>query len=155
MTPKLPVILLVDDDANDGFFFEQALQSTDTTYSLARAFNGQEAIDHMLAGASESQTVPSLIITDLSMPIMDGFYLLEWLKQQAAYKDIPVLVLSSSMLENDVRRAYELGAAGFITKSARYENLVKLARSLDAFFRRPSADVTELVALPGWQCPAT
>ena len=82
--------------------------------------DGAEAIDY-LRGVDDYADrqrfpIPALILMDLKMPRMDGFEFLGWLRREPGLRLIPVVVLSSSNLPHDVRRAYDLGANSFVVK---------------------------------------
>src|SRR5262245_50805743 len=82
--------------------------------------NGEEAIEYLSGEGGyanrERYPLPCLIITDLKMPGVDGFELLEWLNGRAELAKVPRLVLSNSLIESDVKRAHQLGACGFLRR---------------------------------------
>jgi CheY-like chemotaxis protein len=82
--------------------------------------DGADAIDYLRGVDDYSDRsrfpVPALILMDLKMPRVDGFEFLAWLRREPGLKLIPVVVLSSSNLPHDVKRAYELGANSFVVK---------------------------------------
>lgn len=73
---------------------------------------------------------PDLVILDVSMPMLDGFDVLRTLKADRFHRDTPVLMLTASRGERDVRRAVSSGASDFITKPFRPDQLVKRVKRL-------------------------
>lgn len=79
--------------------------------------DGESALARLGKGEIVQKNVPDLIILDLNLPGIDGRDVLRKLKSDPNISDVPVLVLSSSDNEKDIRMAYELGASTFICKS--------------------------------------
>lgn len=120
MMNEQPTILVIEDDPNDLFFIKRAFSALNTRCGMQAVGDGAEAIDY-LRGVDDYADrsrfpLPALILMDLKMPRVDGFEFLSWLRREESLKIIPVVVFSSSNLEGDVRRAYELGANSFIVK---------------------------------------
>jgi len=131
-------ILLVDDDANELFLLKRAFQKANVTNSLRVARDGQEAIDYLsrqgsFAG-SKAEPLPALMLLDLKMPRKNGFEVLEWVRQQPGLRRMVVVVLTSSNLMADIKRAYDLGANSYLVKPVDFESLVKLVQALDAYW---------------------
>ncbi|MDX9722821.1 MAG: response regulator, partial [Myxococcota bacterium] len=89
-------------------------------YVVREAINGKEALREI------EQRRPRLVVTDLEMPVMDGFELLRSLRAAKATRELPVIVLTSRGAEADIRRAMNIGADGYLVK-ARMENEELLA----------------------------
>lgn len=92
--------------------------------TVTLAENGEDAIHHA------DSDCPDLVILDVSMPILDGFDVLRTLKADRFHRDTPVLMLTASRCERDVRRAVSNGAADFIAKPFRPDQLVKRVKRL-------------------------
>lgn len=128
MNEMLP-ILIAEDDENDALMLQRALRKAGFTNPFHICVNGTDAIKY-LKGESPYQDrdehcFPRLVITDLKMPQMDGFELLAWLQSHPECSLIPKLVLSASQQQEDVKRAYRLGANSYLVKPASFEQLVK------------------------------
>ena len=131
-------ILIVDDDENDIFFAKRAFTEINVHCTFQILKNGQEAVDY-LSGLGEfadrrKHPLPMMILMDLKMPIMDGFQVLEWLRQRPGIKVIPTVVFSSSDVPADITRAYELGANSFMTKSVTYDGLLLKLQTLSQYW---------------------
>src|ERR1700723_3914128 len=118
-------ILLIDDRASDAKLFEHALEQAETRvklYGVATAIEGLEYLkqEGRFAGAGRVR----LVVSDLSMPGMDGFEFLAQTRKNPALAAIPVVIMSSSRSPRDVLRCYQLGANSFITKPMSLETFV-------------------------------
>src|SRR5687768_2497408 len=106
-------VLLVDDDEDDITIFQLALQSIDQQIQLRFSQSGYEALELLKKISSD---FPSVIFLDLNMPRLNGLECLAQLKVNEIWRDIPVVILSTSGDEKDKRKAFELGAIGFVSK---------------------------------------
>ena len=127
-------ILLVEDDENDTCFLRRAFARSGLGNSLIAVQDGQEAVDY-LAGIGPyadraSHPLPGLILLDLKMPRMNGCDVLVWLSTRPDFKELPVVVLSSSTLDSDIQRARELGADDYQVKPQEFERWVDIVRNL-------------------------
>lgn len=83
-TTTKPIVLLVEDSEDDAYFFKRTLQKSGHTCVLRRANNGAEAVGFLqTASTSGSETLPHVIFLDLKMPVLNGFEVLNWLRQQS------------------------------------------------------------------------
>ena len=131
-------ILVVEDDPNDLFFLKRAFAGLQTNCVMQAVGDGAEAIDYLRGvddyADRERFPVPALILMDLKMPRIDGFEFLAWLRREEELRMIPVVVLSSSNLPHDVRRAYELGANSFIVKLQDHTELPQMLQTLASYW---------------------
>lgn len=88
------------------------------------AGNGQEALDVL-----ENQWV-DLILSDIHMPVMDGFGLLRALKERENLRDLPVVLITTESNQDRIQEALDLGAKGYIRKPFRPEEICKLLRQI-------------------------
>ena len=117
-------ILLVDDHGPTRLMFSKILAQQGTNYEFLEASNGQEACETAL------EAKPDLILMDVSMPVMDGYEALAWLKEDPETQAIRVLMLSALDLPFQQKLAYDLGAFGYVVKPVRLDEMnrtVKLA----------------------------
>jgi len=123
---KLLTVFIIDDDADDRFFMEQALRSDSPTSLIYLADSGQQALDLL----GQVHPAPDVILLDLNMPGLSGFEVLEWLKQSPQHHSIPVIVLTTPSALIDEQQAYRLGADGFITKPTTQQGLHEIAERI-------------------------
>ena len=130
---KVEVILVADDDENDVFFIERALKEAQVANPLRRVRDGEEAIAYLKGeggyGDREKFPLPHLMLLDLKMPRKNGFEVLEWVRGQPGLKRLPVIILTSSKEDPDIKRAYDLGANTYLVKPAKPEGLVDMAKA--------------------------
>jgi CheY-like chemotaxis protein len=131
-------ILHVEDDPNDALLFQHACRKAGVRFELHAVSDGDEAISYLRGTESFSDRnkhpMPELILLDLKMPRLSGFDLLAWLRQEATFKKLPVIVLTSSNHETDVKRAYDLGANSYLVKPVGFDALVEVARTIHGYW---------------------
>jgi len=137
MAPTLK-ILVVEDDADDALLLQRALGRSSFAMPVQFVRDGQEAVDY-LEGRDpfmdrRRHPLPSLILLDLKMPRMDGFEVLEWLRQQPVLGRLLVVVLSASPREEDINRAYALGANSYLVKPNDSAQLNELVMRLEKYW---------------------
>ena len=113
-------ILLVEDEPADAHLVRSALKESRIYCNLHHAVDGIDALD-FLRGQGETKRSalnPDMILLDLNMPRMNGREFLAAVKGDPPLAGIPVVVLTTSAVERDVVSAYQLGAAGYVTKPA-------------------------------------
>ena len=134
------VILLVEDDENDVFLLHKATQVGGEGHTVRAVHDGIEAIDYLKgSGGFQDRNrfpLPNVILSDLKMPRMNGFELLEWVRANSHYSVIPAIIYSSSRLEKDVRRAYQLGANSYITKPGNLVEMIDILRIIYDYWSR-------------------
>jgi len=126
-------ILLAEDDATDAEFFRRALNKLDTPPTLTWCKNGLEALEGLQRREKNDQ-YPRLAILDIKMPGMSGLELLAKIKSNDRTKDLPVIMMSSSDEPQDISRAYDYGANGYLVKPNRFQDLRELVGSISCFW---------------------
>ena len=115
-----PVVLLVEDDPGDQELTRRALGERGGEIDLRVVSDGEEALEYLkhVPGDDEESDCPppDLILLDLNMPKFDGREILKYVRRQPDLKLIPVVVLTTSRNERDVRECYELGCNTFVSK---------------------------------------
>src|ERR1019366_9751864 len=128
---KIPItILICDDDEDDRMLTQQALEGAHISNRVKFVEDGEQLLDYLFqrgeyAGETGSAPRPGLILLDLNMPKMGGREALKLIKQDETLKDIPIVVLSTSRLDEDIIRSYQLGVNSFITKPLKLPELVE------------------------------
>jgi CheY-like chemotaxis protein len=131
-------ILLVEDSDDDVFLVRRAFDTVKIPHPLFTVTDGQQAIDY-LSGKDRfaDRSVypfPRLVLVDLKMPGVDGFELIQWIRHDRNMRLIPIIVLSSSALHEDVNRAYTLGASAYMVKPPDPRALERLFGTIAEFW---------------------
>ena len=122
-----PIILYAEDDQDDFESVREAMLQITDRFSLVHAKNGEEAIRYLENNTSD--TLPSLVVLDLNMPIMNGKETLVWLKAHSDFKNIPVMVFTTSSREEDVKLCQGYGCT-FFRKPTLYRDLLHVAQTM-------------------------
>src|SRR5438105_160194 len=113
-------IMLVDDDQNDVRFVQLAFKRSQLLNPLIIAASGEECVRYLQGEGvfrnRQLYPVPALILLDLTMPRLDGFEVLKWIRSQPQFVEMRVVVLAGTGSLAQVQRAYELGANSFMVK---------------------------------------
>lgn len=127
MNEEFP-ILIAEDNENDVLILQRALRTVGFNNPFHISRNGVDVLKYLQGEGPYSDRekfkFPRIMITDLKMPLMDGFELLEWLQKNPKCGMVPRLVLTASQQESDIQRAYQLGANSYIVKPAQFDHLV-------------------------------
>lgn len=124
-------ILLVEDDAVDVMIVKRALKDAGVGNPLITAGNGEEALEYLKNCGYE---MPCIILLDLNMPKMNGIEFLRIAKQDDYLKTIPVIVLTTSYIEQDKLESFNLGVAGYMIKPVDYRQFAEMMKIIDAYW---------------------
>jgi CheY-like chemotaxis protein len=124
-----PFILIADDDQEDRYLLHTAFEEIGRSNDIYLVENGLQVFKY-LETSFEGSGMPSLIVLDLNMPILNGVETLARLKAHSLYKTIPVIMFTTSIHEVEKERCLEIGAADFIKKPARFQQTISTARYL-------------------------
>lgn len=114
ISDEKPIVLIVDDSKSALFSAKRALESE---YQIITAEDGLDALDKMEA------TFPALVVTDIEMPKLDGFGLVQRMKGNIKFSDIPVIMVTANLKKN-VKIGQDKGVQGFLTKPYKPEDLL-------------------------------
>jgi chemotaxis family two-component system response regulator Rcp1 len=135
-------ILLVEDNPGDVRLTRESLYDARIHNNMIVASDGLEAMACLRReGAYTDVTRPDLILLDLNLPRMNGFEVLNAIKEDPNLKRIPVVVLTTSQAEQDIIQSYNLYANAFVTKPVDLEQFVRVLKSIEDFW-------LEIVKLP-------
>jgi two-component system, chemotaxis family, response regulator Rcp1 len=128
-------ILLVEDSDGDAKLTALALQRARVANVLDRVADGEEALEFLQQrGRHPDAQRPDLVLLDLNLPRLSGAEVLQQVKTDPQLRRIPVVVLTTSAAEDDVRRAYDAYASGYITKPVEFPKLIDALASLEQFW---------------------
>ena len=132
-------ILLVEDNPDDAELTIRALKKHNLANSLFHVKNGEEALDFLFATGPFEKTrdtapPPRIVLLDIQMPKVTGIEVLEKVKSDPATKAIPIVMLTSSKEDPDIRRCYALGANSYIVKPVSFERFADAIRDLGYYW---------------------
>jgi len=135
MSTAMP-ILLVEDNPADVELTLRAFKRRKLSNPVAVARDGEEALDyvHRRGVFGDGAPIPGLILLDLRLPKIDGLEVLRQLKAHPVYRNIPVVVLTTSGEDRDVARSYELGASSYIVKPVEFEKFQEVVERIDLYW---------------------
>ncbi len=136
-------ILLIDDNPADCMLMHEILAEVDRPHRLEVCHDGAEALAHLQrVGGGGGPPRPDLILLDLNMPRMDGREFLAARRADPDLLEIPVIVLTTSGAESDIRASYQLNANAFVTKAFDFTQCAETARRITSFW-------SDVATLPG------
>jgi two-component system response regulator len=131
-------ILLIEDNMDDAELTIRALKRKNLANNLIHLKDGAEALDFIFGeGAYTGRDVNTLlkvILLDLKMPKVGGLEVLQKIKSDTRTKNIPVVILTSSAEDPDIKRSYALGANSYIVKPVEFANFSKTIADLGLFW---------------------
>jgi len=124
-------ILIVDDSEDDFYATRRALAKANLHNPVEHAASGKSALEWL---QSKSNAKPGLILLDLNMPGIDGRKTLELIKLDDALKTIPVIILTTSNDERDIKACYAMGANTYIQKPVDFDGLIEAMKRLKDYW---------------------
>ncbi len=134
---KLRTILLVEDNAKDVELTLEALAENNLANHVAVAKDGVEAMEYLRYEGKyklRSEGYPAVILLDIKMPRMDGLEVLGAIRSDDKLKTIPVVMLTSSREEPDLKRCYELGVNAYVVKPVNFNSFIDAVKQLGIFW---------------------
>jgi CheY-like chemotaxis protein len=138
-------ILMADDDPEDCMMTRKALEAARGVSDLRFVGDGDELMDYLMRRDKYADPLtsprPGIILLDLNMPKKDGHEALLEIKTHREIRGIPIVVLTTSNVEEDIELSYDQGASSFITKPNTYQGLVEAMKCFDEYW-------SEIATLP-------
>lgn len=125
-------IVLIDDNRDHAKILQWAFRKTGRQDEFTYFEDGTRALEYLRNLGIQQAMKPDLIFLDLNLPRLDGREVLRLLKEGETTKSIPVVVVSSSERDEDVRKAYELGASSYVSKSAMLSDIDPMLKTIQA-----------------------
>ena len=133
-----PTILVVDDDPADQFLVQEAMRTANLHYDLRLVSDGDEAIEYLYHRGryveGRKAPRPDLILLDLNMPRLNGRQVARAIKSDPNFRTIPIVVLTTSRLDQDVDELYQTGVNSYIQKPANFDEFTEALRDLSAYW---------------------
>jgi CheY-like chemotaxis protein len=127
-------ILLVDDSDDDLVLMRDAFKQAQCSHPIQEVHNGEEAIAYLNGEGMYNDRsrfpLPIVMLLDLNMPKKNGYEVLTWVRAQPDLKRLAVFILTASLRNEDVERAFYLGATSYLAKPSNLETLAAMMRCL-------------------------
>jgi len=134
MTKRNGVVLVAEDDENNVLFFQRACSAENVDAFVRFVGDGQQVIDYLQGKPPyddrQKFPFPELLILDLKMPRVNGFDVLKWLQHNPEHQQLPVIVMSNSVLPQDQARVLALGAREYHVKTFTTQQTRELVRRI-------------------------
>ena len=124
-------IAIIEDDEDDRDFISSAMQGKNNEVEIISFSTGGSFLSYI----KSTDILPDLIVTDLRMPIITGFDVIQSIKSDLKTKEITIVVLSTSCNETDIKKAKDLGAAGYYIKPSTFKDYNVLTDKILNVFR--------------------
>lgn len=137
MQNQLKPIVLVEDNPQDLELTLVALERARLANEVIILRDGAEAIEYLCCKGRwelREKGNPAVIMLDIKLPKRSGLEVLEFIKSDADFKKIPVVMLTSSREEPDLQRSYELGVNAYVVKPVSFTEFVKAVQELGGFW---------------------
>lgn len=136
-------IVMVDDDSADAYTTQRGFARQKAPVDFVHIESGQDFIDRI----DDDDVSADLVLLDINMPGMDGFEVLRRVRARVDFQQMPVIILSTSRSDREVRRAYQMGANAFISKPQSTAEMDLLISGFSAYW-------FDIVRLPGIRRPS-
>jgi two-component system response regulator len=131
-------ILLVEDLEEDATLCVRSLKSHNFANEIKWVEDGAEALDYLFAKGEyahrNKSLIPKIILLDLKLPKLSGLEVLEQIRNNPLTNKIPVIVMTSSKEEKDVKKAYALGANSYIVKPVEFKNFSEVIKEIGYYW---------------------
>ena len=132
-------VLFVEDNMHDAELTLRELRKHHLANACYHARDGEEALDFMFArgkfaGSRSLNAPPKLILLDIQMPKLNGMEVLEYVKKDERTKSTPVVMLTSSKEDPDIKKCYMLGANSYIVKPVNFENFTHAIKNIGFYW---------------------
>jgi two-component system response regulator len=131
-------ILLVEDNPSDVELTKRAFEKAGITNPLVMVKDGKEALDYLFAaenfGGQQTENLPALVLLDLKLPVIGGLQVLKCIRDNPATKRLVVVILTTSVEQEDVANAYDFGANSYIRKPVDFIEFTNAIKQLGNYW---------------------
>lgn len=134
---ELKTILLVEDNPQDVELTLEALSEHNLANNVITVYDGVEALEYLNYEGQykdRKKGKPAVMLLDIKMPRMDGIEVLENIRADERYKTLPVVMLTSSREEPDLKRCYELGVNAYVVKPVNFTDFLDAVKQIGLFW---------------------
>ncbi len=137
MNREIRAILLAEDSPADAEMTLDALREANLANPIVHVEDGVEALDYLYcrgAHANRTDLAPAVVLLDIKMPRLDGLEVLKQMRTDERFKQVPVVILSSSREESDLIRSWNLGVNAYVVKPVDVNQFFVAIRTLGQFW---------------------
>ena len=127
-------ILLVEDNPDHAALTLRALKKNNLTNEIRVLRDGEEALEFLFPNGTGGKNTPKVILLDLKLPKVDGIEVLRRVREDPHTKTIPVVVLTTSREDKDLRECYKLGVNSYIVKPVDFQQFTEAVKSLGMYW---------------------
>ena len=129
-------ILLVEDSQDDAELVILALREAGVVSRVDVVRDGEEALEYLFdaPGRDATPALPLLVLLDIKLPKIDGFAVLRTIRREERTRMLPAVILSSSTVQEDIARAYELGANSYVCKPVEFSGFSDTVRQVGLYW---------------------
>jgi two-component system, response regulator len=127
-------ILLVEDNPDDEALTLRAFKKANISNEVVMAHDGAEALAYLFPGDGDDVPRPALILLDLNLPKVGGLEVLRRMRADARTQLIPVVVLTSSKLDEDILDSYRNGANAYVRKPVKFADFADAVKAVGVFW---------------------
>ncbi|HEX5538164.1 MAG TPA: response regulator [Methylophilaceae bacterium] len=128
------IILLIEDNPDDEALTLRALKKNNIASKVRVMRDGQEALDYFFGPESSANPIPTVVLLDLKLPKVNGLEVLRRLRAEPRTNMQPVVILTSSIEEQDIISGYKLGANSYIRKPVDFDQFMEAVRQLGLYW---------------------
>jgi two-component system response regulator len=131
---RTDTILLVDDSPDDVTLTVWAFRKCGILSEIVVAGHGVEALELLLPSDGNPPLRPAIVLLDINMPMLSGLEVLRQLRAAPTTRLMPIIMLTSSLHDNDIERSYDYGANSYLQKPVDAEEFVPMAKALGLYW---------------------
>jgi CheY-like chemotaxis protein len=135
---NLRPLLYAEDEEDDVYLMTRAFEKVGVPNPLAVVRDGQEVVNYLTGKGKYSNReefpMPCLLLLDLNLPQRSGLEVLKWIRAEPSISTLPVIVLTSSLQDADIHRAYLQGANAYLVKPTHPDELIALVKNIRNFW---------------------
>jgi CheY-like chemotaxis protein len=118
-------ILFVDDDTDESYLFNEALEHSGLQINLSRARDGNDLLSYL-----KEEPLPDLVFIDLNMPYKDGLEALSEIRKEPKYQNLPLVIYSTTKNQLQIDSSYKYGANLFVVKPNNFDDMVQVVKKV-------------------------
>lgn len=128
------LVLLVEDNPGDVLLTSEALQESNYLIEMEVVSNGKEGVDYIFkTGKYQNKQTPDVVLLDINLPLKNGHEVLREIKANDSTRDVPVIMLTTSSVQEDILSSYQEQASSYIVKPAEADHFEEFVKVFDRF----------------------